>query len=71
MQDELERLKKENAALRLELWKQWECNHSEHCGKVIPPWPHQGECYWPIPAVLFGADPNVAYWPLAIQLSNP
>lgn len=37
-------------ALREELLKQWEYNHSEHCGL----WPHaEGEeCLWPFPEVL-------------------
>ena len=39
-------LKTENAELRAELQRQWEYNHAEHCGK---PWPHQGDCYWPLP----------------------
>ena len=42
-------LETENAALRQLLFEQWEFNHAEHCGK---PWPHDGECYWPLPELL-------------------
>jgi len=41
------------ASLRAELWRQWEYNHAEHCGK---PWPHEDECYWPPPGVLEGVS---------------
>jgi hypothetical protein len=46
-------LSRENFALREELWRQWEFNHSEHCGGVLP---HSkgSACYWPLPAVLQG-----------------
>jgi len=30
--------------LPLELAIQWICNHAEHCGEPVPPWPHCGEC---------------------------
>jgi hypothetical protein len=32
-----------------ELERQWEYNHSEHCGGPLP---HPGRCHWPRPAVL-------------------
>lgn len=49
--DEIERLERENALLREELWEQWEANHFEHCDRE---WPHaEGvHCSWPLPDVL-------------------
>lgn len=49
---ELRRLREENQRLQAELWRQWEYNHAEHCGA---PWPHDRECYWPLPDVLVGS----------------
>jgi hypothetical protein len=49
---ELERLRRENQALRDELWRQWLDNHAEHCGE---PWPHEGRCGWPLPPELGGS----------------
>jgi hypothetical protein len=37
-------------ALREELRRQWEYNHSERCGEM--PACHVGECHWPMPEVL-------------------
>lgn len=50
-QEELDRLQHEVAALREELWTQWEENHFEHCSRE---WPHPPgrECYWELPAIL-------------------
>lgn len=42
----------ENQTLRRELVDQWFTNHAEHCGALIPPWPHRGHCKWPMPEVL-------------------
>lgn len=44
----IEKLERENARLRAELWEQWEDNHSEHCSNQ---WPHpDGEiCCCPVP----------------------
>jgi hypothetical protein len=38
-----------------ELLRQWESNHSEHCGSIYP---HEGECHWPKPAVLSRRSPK-------------
>jgi len=46
---EIDRWKRENAALCSELENQWEYNHSEHCANN---WPHEGDCHWPRPAIL-------------------
>lgn len=45
-------LAEENEQLREELFKQWEYNHSEHCGQAILPNPHD-KCCWPMPRILF------------------
>ena len=50
---------REIAELRKELVRQWETNHSEHCGIPIPPWPHDRACKWPMPALVLSAGPNV------------
>lgn len=42
-------LRAEIRALRSELRRQWESNHSELCDVE---WPHLGECHWPPPDVL-------------------
>jgi hypothetical protein len=44
-------LEQENKALRDELLKQWEYNHSENCGSE---WPHRSKrrCHWPLPEIL-------------------
>lgn len=55
---ETQELQKEVAALRDELWRQWEYNHFEHCGVRYPPWPHKGICHWPIPLVLQSEYPR-------------
>lgn len=39
------------ADLAVELWRQWEYNHSEHCGGVLPH-SEDEECYWPLPDAL-------------------
>lgn len=68
--NEIEELRRENDALREELWRQWEIVHSEHCRNE---WPHgsntsgsshQGttvsgtvDCQWPPPGIL-GAVPE-------------
>ena len=42
-------LSQETQELRKELLRRWEFNHAEHCrGK----WPHDGPCFWPIPALV-------------------
>jgi hypothetical protein len=51
-------LLEEELNLKKELIKQWAFNHAEHCGVIIPPWPHAGECQWPLPAVI---SPSEAY----------
>jgi hypothetical protein len=38
--------------LQLELARQWLSNHAEHCGVIVPPWPHRGICNWPMPEEL-------------------
>jgi hypothetical protein len=38
-------------ALEQELRHQWEANHFEHCQRD---WPHEGQCYWPLPDLLAG-----------------
>lgn len=57
---ELRRLREENQRLLAELWRQWEYNHAEHCGKPWShdgkPWSHDGECYWSLPDVLGGSE---------------
>jgi len=43
----------EVAALKVELVNQWLSNHYEHCGhRLTAPWPHAGDCHWPLPDVL-------------------
>ncbi len=52
-------LQHENAALREQLYEQWEANHVEHCSRR---WPHAvGEqCMWPLPeALVVQASPQV------------
>ena len=51
--------KNETQELKFALMDQWFTNHAEHCGG-IPAWPHQGDCYWPMPSIL-AKEPNVAY----------
>jgi hypothetical protein len=45
-------LLKQNRKLQEELMRQWMINHHEHCGVIIPPWPHPGRCHWPMPKIL-------------------
>jgi hypothetical protein len=40
------RLRRENAALRVDLRREWEMNHAERCDGS---WPHSGKCYCPLP----------------------
>jgi hypothetical protein len=40
---------KEIKELRLELLNQWSSNHWEHCQGE---WPHDGDCSWPVPAIV-------------------
>src|SRR5687768_1873246 len=49
-----EEVERENALLRAELSLQWEYNHSERCGGILP---HAASetCYWPVPRVLSSA----------------
>jgi hypothetical protein len=42
------RLEEEIKQLRAELFKQWEYNHTEHCGREFP----HDNCQWPMPKVL-------------------
>jgi hypothetical protein len=51
MTNRLDKLERENAALREELENQWEENHFEHCGRT---WPHASavDCMWPYPEIL-------------------
>lgn len=46
----MEKTEREHA-LEKELMDQWFTNHAEHCGK-LPPWPHKGECHWPVPSIV-------------------
>jgi hypothetical protein len=52
MKDNSQRLAKRTLALEKELARQWIVNHAEHCGIPVPPWPHPGDCQWPMPEVL-------------------
>lgn len=57
----MEKTKRE-LELEEEVMNQWFTNHSEHCGKALgPPWPHQGTCGWPLPAVLASLSPSEVY----------
>lgn len=47
--------------LRREVMRQWFTNHAEHCGAVVPPWPHAGDCQWPIPSVILANSPSMVY----------
>lgn len=42
----------EKLELRREVMRQWLTNHFENCGAIVPPWPHEGDCQWPIPSVV-------------------
>ena len=44
--------------LRKEVLRQWLVNHGDNCGAFIPPWPHEGDCQWPMPEVLAALSPN-------------
>ena len=44
--------------LELEVLRQWETNHAEHCGKRLSHWPHAGRCNWPLPPALAAMAPN-------------
>jgi hypothetical protein len=56
-----EQLIKQTLILRKELADQWLTNHSEHCGVSVPPWPHKGDCHWPLPAILASMSPSEVY----------
>jgi len=45
-------LLRHNLDLKKELLRQWMFNHAEHCGAIIPPWPHAGECQWRPPEII-------------------
>ena len=51
----------EKLELRREVMRQWFTNHAEHCGAIVPPWPHHGDCQWPIPPVILATSPSEAY----------
>ena len=51
----------EKLELRREVMRQWFTNHAEHCGVVVPPWPHDGDCQWPIPPVILATLPSEVY----------
>lgn len=51
----------ERLALRREVMHQWFMNHAEHCGHRIPPWPHTGDCHWPMPPVMVAMAPSEVY----------
>ena len=53
--------------LRRELMSQWLTDHAEHCG-ALPPWPHEGDCQWPMPTVL-SEEASAAYL-LLLELSG-
>jgi hypothetical protein len=55
--------------LELELAKQWLANHAEHCGVLVPPWPHAGLCHLPMPEVLASLSPSEVYL-LLLQVSG-
>ena len=55
--------------LRLELARQWLEAHADHCGAATPPWPHLGECQWPLPQALRRMPPNAVYL-LLLQASG-
>jgi hypothetical protein len=38
-------------ALQVEVLRQWLDNHAEHCGVIVPPWPH-GDCQCPMPEII-------------------
>jgi hypothetical protein len=50
--------KREIRELRAELIRQWAANHHEHCGALMPPWPHAGDCHWPLPPVIAAVEPS-------------
>jgi len=55
--------------LELDLARQWLTNHAEHCGAIVPPWPHQGDCHWLLPAALARLTPSEVYL-LLLQASE-
>jgi hypothetical protein len=56
----------EMRALKIDLIRQWFSNHAEHCGALIPPWPHNGLCKWPLPPTLMAASTPEIYWLLQL-----
>jgi len=50
--DSHEMILEQNRKLQEELMREWMINHGEHCGVIIPPWPHPGACQWPMPTIL-------------------
>lgn len=52
----------ENVNIYQELVSQWITNHAEHCGiPISAPWPHRGDCQWPMPLVLREVSPSEVY----------
>lgn len=46
-------IENETLELKRELMRQWEYNHSEHCGEILSsPLPHAGRCNWPVPTII-------------------
>ncbi len=61
---EVRALREALKAMRAELWRQWEYNHAEHCGRdrgQQPPYHHDGDCHWPVPDVLAPEPPEGAH----------
>ena len=56
-----EMLLEQNRELQEELMREWMINHAEHCGVIIPPWPHRGDCQWPMPKSLEAMSPSEVY----------
>ena len=51
----------ENLELKKQLMEQWWTNHADHCGAQAIPWPHDGECKWPLPEAFSTASPSEIY----------
>ena len=63
-------LREQNKTLRIALIQEWLDNHSEHCGHIVPPWPHEGKCKWPMPLALAGESATEVYSLLLLALEE-
>jgi hypothetical protein len=45
--------------LRLALMREWCLNHAECCTNMVPPWPHEGHCYYPLPDIIAALPQDV------------